>query len=167
MQQQRPPQRTGNIIFLSTVCTTTEITTNEWKHNFSNGLCPQNLPVNMHQQTPQTNSKQSCNLKKPKLKGSLQIRDGFLHTINATHNQCHKTFLKTDWEALGNFWQPLDKAKILLFQRIIPKNVISIRRWLEVCKEFCELLVNQDKFIKHNSQSPKFCFTLQYNSYIR
>lgn len=115
MQQQRPPQRTGNIIFLFTVCTTTEITTNEWKHNFSNGLCPQDLPVNMHQQTPQTNSKQSCNLKKPKLKGSLQIRDGFLHTINATHNQCHKTFLKTDWEALGNFWQPLDKAKILLF----------------------------------------------------
>lgn len=86
---------------------------------------------------------------------------------DSTHNQCHKTLLKTDWEALGNFWQPLDKAKILLFQRIIPKNVISIRRWLEVCKEFCELLVNQDKFIKHNSQSPKFCFTLQYNSYIR
>ena len=87
IQQQRPPQRTGNIIFPFIVCTTTKITTNEWKHNFSNGLCPQNLPINMHQQMPQTNSKQSCNLKKPNLKGSLQIRDKFLqrfHTINAT-----------------------------------------------------------------------------------
>ena len=36
----------------------------------------------MHQQTPQTNSKQSCNLKKPKLKGSLQIRDRFLKRFN-------------------------------------------------------------------------------------
>ena len=78
IQQQRPPQRSGNIIFPFAVCTTTKITTTEWKHNFSNGLCPPNLPINIHQQKPQTNSKQSCNLKKPKLKGSLQIRDRFL-----------------------------------------------------------------------------------------
>lgn len=78
MQQQSPPQRTGNIIFPFGVYTTTKTTTNEWKHNFSNSPCPQNLLVNMHKQKPQTNSKQSCNLKKTKLKGSLQIRDRFL-----------------------------------------------------------------------------------------
>ena len=52
----------------------------------------------MHQQTPQTNSKQSCNLKKPKLKGSLQIRDRFLKRFNT---QSMPQNIPQDW--LGSF----------------------------------------------------------------
>lgn len=146
VQQQRSPQTNGNISFQMVYVHKTFLSTCISK-------CLKLTPSRVVISKTQT------------WRALFESQTGFYK--DSTHNQCHKTFLKTDWEALGNFWQPLDKAKILLFQRIIPKNVISIRRWLEVCKEFCELLVNQDKFIKHNSQSPKFCFTLQYNSYIR
>ena len=65
----------------------------------------------------------------------------------------------------GDFGQPLDTVDMFSLHRITLKIVNSIKTWLEVCKGFFELLVNQDKFIKHNSQSSNSCFTLLYNSY--